>query len=120
MKGLFNSTVIVASLLFATNTYGQQTTEVYIPIGKSPGVSATKSIIGTISATDYDAHQTTITANGVSTTVTMTDKTLYYLDRNQVKQTNSMGSFNDCEEGRRVEVKTDTDGNVEWIKIAMP
>lgn len=120
MKSLVRSTALIVGILFAGGTLAQQATEVYIPIGKSPGVSASQSIIGTITATDYEAYQVTITANGVDTTVTMTERTIYYLDRNHVKQTNGIGSFDDCEIRRRVEARVTADGKVEWIKIATP
>jgi hypothetical protein len=118
MRALLQRISIVAGILFATSSAGQQATEVYIPIGKSPGVSNVQSVIGTISATDHDAYHATIMVNGVARTVTMTEKTIYYLDRNEAKKQNSLGSFEDCEIGRRVEAKLDDDGYVVWIKIA--
>lgn len=98
----------------------QQTTERYIPIGESPGVSMSQSVVGTISSVDASSHQMTINSDGSSTTVTLTTKTLYYLDRSHAKRSNGMGGYEDCEIGRMVEVKANEDGAADWVKIKSP
>lgn len=107
---------IVASLT-AGAVHAQQATEVYIPVGQSPGVSASESLIGTISAVDHESYEMTVSVEGRSTVVAMTSKTRYYLDRNRDRKVNTTGGLDDCEIGRRVEIKLDVDGKVDWVKV---
>lgn len=113
-------TLIGVALLGWSIACGQQATEIYIPIGKSPGISGTDSVIGSISSVDRTGYRMTIAADGETKTVTMTPSTRYYIDRHKHKQSNVTGSFEDCETGRRVEVLVDDDSNAVWVKIAAP
>lgn len=96
----------------------QQATEVYIPIGESPGVTANSSVTGEIKSVDYSDHRMTIEGSDGSRIVKITPRTLFYLDRNSDKKQNEAGSFEDCETGRYVEVFVDAEGNARWVKIA--
>ena len=98
----------------------QMETEVYIPIGESPGVSGDKSVIGTITDIGYagDEHQLTVTVDGETRTFSVTSATRYYIDKSATKGHNVAGSFDDCEEGRLIEAYVDDDGHAIWIKIA--
>ena len=109
--------VLAGGLLFASAAFPQQATEQYIPIGQSPGLSPDETVIGTITAVDEDRHRVTIRSDRGPVAVTMTEKTRYYLDSSHVGTRNYRGSYEDCEVGRRVEARTDAEGNVEWIKI---
>lgn len=99
-------------------TYGQQATERYIPIGSSPGVSGTDSVIGTISAVDYETRSMQIDGADGTVTVTMDDATRYYVDLTGAGRSNRTGSLRSCEAGQRVEVRLRADGKVDWIKTA--
>ena len=105
-------------LVACSAALAQQATEVYIPIGESPGVSDGDSVMGEIKSVDYSDHQMTIETTDGSRIVNITPDTDFYLDRNSDKRQNSKGSFEVCEEGRYVEVFVDTDGNARWVKIA--
>ena len=118
MKRLTTFGLIALSLIVGMTVSAQQATEVYIPIGKSPGISANKSVIGSISAVEYQRYRMTISADDKKTIVTMTPNTRYYVDKNSVKQRNVTGSIDDCEVGRRVEAYIHEDGNAVWVKIA--
>lgn len=84
----------------------QRTTELYIPIGKSPGLSiAGKTIIGTVTAINGDA-----VAVG-DKVISITGKTKIFLDRSQARLTNTYGSRSDIKVGAFVESYSD------WIKI---
>ena len=105
-------------LLVAGHTsMAQQTTEVYIPIDQSPGISGKASLVGSISSVDHESYSVTITVAGESKTVTMTPATRYYVIRTGGKKQNSTGSYEDCEVGRRMEAYLDEDGNAVWVKI---
>lgn len=110
--------VLTAGLLCMNPASAQQATEVYIPIGESPGVSATKSVNGKITSVDYMTRSLKMSTSAGSRTVRMDDDSLYYLDRSKRREKNTMGSLEDCKVGRAVEVKLNADGQVEWIKIA--
>jgi len=109
--------LLVAMLLCVNVASGQQSTEVYIPIGNSPGVSASESIIGVIRSVDYGAHSMDIDIGDSVRTVRVGDETRYYLDRSRQQRSSSTGKFQDCEKGQRIEAKLSDNDNVEWIKI---
>lgn len=111
------ATVAVFVWLAGALAGGQETTEVYIPIGESPGVSGVSSIIGTVSEVDYESQSLVVTANGTSRSIEMDDDTHYYLDRSDTKEPSSEGDVRDCQVGRMVEVKLAGDGMADWIKI---
>lgn len=109
---------LLATCLLCVNVVsGQQATEVYIPIGNSPGISADKSIIGVIRSVDYATHSIDIEIGDGLRTVRVTDDTRYYLDRSRQRQSSSTGAFQDCEKGRTIEVNVSDNDEVEWIKI---
>lgn len=85
----------------------QRTTELYIPIGKSPGLSISgKTIVGFI--TKVESDQITIGDK----VVFITDKTKIFLDRSAVRKSNSYGTRSDVKVGAYVEAHAS-----EWIKI---
>lgn len=110
-------TAALVSLLAVNGAHGQQATEIYIPIGSSPGLSASETLIGTIASVDYAAQSIDVRSSDGTMTVTMDDKTRYYLDRSRRGRTNQTGSIADCKVGRTVELKFTLDGLVDWIKI---
>ena len=119
MKRLLAFSLIGCALTVVMTAAAQQATEVYIPIGQSPGISVNKSVIGSISNVEYQRYRMTISADDKKTIVTMTPKTRYYVDKNNVKQRNETGSIDDCEVGRRAEAYIDKDGNAVWVKISV-
>ena len=109
--------VLVTWLLGTNPAVSQQATEVFIPIGASPGISDTESIQGTISHVNYSPPSIEVSGRDGSTAVSMSGKTLYYLDRSKYGRANAIGNMQDCEVGLTVEVKLAADGTAEWIKI---
>jgi len=100
-----------ASLVFA-----QKATEQYIPIGKSPGLSNKVTIIGPIESVDPVKRTVTV----ASRTIKITDRTQIWLDRSPIQQTNQNGTFEDLNQGRKVECKLqdqEPKDAAEWIKI---
>ncbi len=108
------------SLIVGNAAFSQQATEVYIPIGESPGVSGDDSIIGSISSVDHEDYRMMVSVAGETKPVTMTPATRYYLDKTRAKKQNKMSSFEDCEVGQRIEAYVDDDGNAVWVKIEAP
>ena len=106
--------------LAATNVvYGQQTTEQYVPIGQSPGISDEYSYIGNIVSVDRDAHTLTVRGERGTKTLSVLPGTRIWLDRSNVRKSNVTASYSDCEVGRKIEVMYDHDDQdvADWIKI---
>ena len=113
---------VIAGLLFAAvlgtqPAHSQKATEVYIPIGDSPGVSESHSVMGTISRVDYASRNIEVRNRAGARNMRVSDKTRYYLDRSKYGKKNALGSIRDCERGRRVEIYVGASGEVRWIKI---
>ena len=101
--------------------HGQKSTEQYIPIGMSPGVSQKYASLGVIDTVSARLRTATIAETGARRTVRITDKTHIWLDRSKLKLPNLRGRFEDLQKGRRVEVKyLDTERQVaDWVKVEM-
>lgn len=104
----------------ATSVYGHKMTEIYIPIGQSPGLSGTQTLIGEVLSVDPAQDTLEVKGPGGSHTVNVEDATYIWLDRTGFKQKNSYGSYADCKPGSRVEIKfkdPETRTTAEWIKV---
>ena len=100
--------------------YAEKSTELYIPIGQSPGLSGKYSVIGHIDAVDYQNQTLTMSNTSGSYTVRVMDNTWIYLDKSKIQQTNVYGIFSDCKKGLKAEVKFDQNAqgrHAEWIKL---
>lgn len=121
MRRLFIAAALLVVLLAGYSfAHGQKQTERYIPLGQSPGLSGKFTQIGTIAATDPAARTLTLALADRRRTVTVTERTLIWLDRSRLKQTTLVGSYSDLQLGRRVEVKYEDPeraGVAEWIKV---
>jgi len=112
--------IVVVSLGSTLEAFGQEATEMFIPIGQSPGLSGKGSLIGTLESVDPGKRMVTISSSLGAQTVGITDRTLIWLDRNQQKQPNQNGAINDLQKGRKVEVKLrkgEPKAVAEWIKV---
>ena len=108
----------------AFEAVAQEATEMYVPIGQSPGVSNKTSVVGTVQALNAAARTLTVTGPSGPQTFAITDKTRIWLDRSAGKQTNRTGSLPDIQQGRRVEVKPQPagakPGGADWVKVQVP
>jgi len=112
--------IVVVSLGGTLEASGQQATEMFIPIGQSPGLSGKGSLIGTLESVDPRKRMVTISSPSGAQTVGITDRTLIWLDRSQQKQPNQNGAINDLQKGRKVEVKLrkgEPKAVADWIKV---
>jgi hypothetical protein len=100
----------------------QQTTEQFIPIGMSPGVSNRLSYLGPITSIDASAKTVTLFHDNANVTLRITPSTRIWLDRSSAKKPNIDGAFGDLESGRRIEaMRSQADENTAaWIKIESP
>ncbi len=113
--------VLLGLLLFgAPFARAQQSTERYIPMGWSPGLSHRYNYIGPIRALDPENRTLTVVGPAGARVVGVTERTRVWLDRTMLELTNLSGTFEDCQLGRTVEVKYEDPERREvadWIKV---
>jgi hypothetical protein len=100
----------------------QRTTEQYIPIGRSPGISGVRSYIGAITAVDPQRRTITVQDSTGPHTIRVVERTRIWLDRSAERLSNAAGDMSDLRVGRRVEVKyfdDQTRDTADWIKVAV-
>ena len=107
-------------LCTAGQALGQQQTEIYIPIGGSPGLSGTYTDVGQILSFDADSRTLSLAARGGTRQLRITGDTDIWLDRSAAKLRNASGSVSDLVPGRRAEVKYNDPAkrqSAAWIKV---
>lgn len=119
--GISLAIVMLAGLRLAL---AQQSTEIYIPMGQSPGVSGTQTIIGVIESVNASDRSLIVADAQGRATVKVIDETQIYLDQSALKARNQSGAFDALQPERRVEVKFKESARqaqvtAEWIKVAM-
>lgn len=122
LKVLMQIGVIVTWLAGMTYAHSQQMTEMFIPVGQSPGVSNKASLMGTIDSIDDKKRTVTVAAPSGARTVELTNRTKIWLDRSLLKATNQTGTFADLRKGRKVEVKLEQGERkqvAEWVKVQL-
>lgn len=119
---------IVVSLLLwysAPYAHGQKAAEIFIPLGQSPGLSGTMTVIGKVAGVDTQHRTLTISGPSKTWSAQITDRTKIWLDRSTILLPNQTGSLADLKPGFKVEVKYPEDaptgrGPAEWIKVQLP
>jgi hypothetical protein len=112
--------IVIVVMGVAFEASGQQATEMFIPIGQSPGLSGKDSVIGILESVDPEKRSVTVSSSSGSQTVGITDRTKIWLDLSQQKQPNRNGAINDLQQGRKAEVKVRKDepkAVAEWVKV---
>lgn len=112
--------IVIVALGSALEAFGQQATEMFIPIGQSPGLSNKDSVIGTLESVDPGNRMVTISSLSGAQTVGITEQTMIWLDRSEQKQPNQNGGINDLQKGRKIEIKVrkgEPKAVAEWIKV---
>ncbi len=115
-------TIMALMLGGAGAAFGQKATEMYIPIGQSPGVSKKSCVLGTIQM--VDAKKRTLTVLGPKGTrmVKIPARTPIWIDRSPDKQPNRYGTLSDLKPGRTVEVRFgqgENGASAQWIKVRL-
>ena len=112
---------IIFILFWSTaDANAQDATEIFIPIGQSPGLSGKYTVIGKIDSTRNQDQTITVTDSTESHTFKVTERTKIWLDRSRLKLTNQKGVFEDLQMGLLVEVKYEGEEHkdaAEWIKV---
>ena len=110
----------IAFLSLTAVVYAQKTTELYIPVGQSPGLSDLHNLIGRIDAVDYENRSLTVDGASGGLTVYTTEDTLIFLDNSRRRQPNQYGRFSDVKPSLVVEVRFEAGKRhrpAEWIKL---
>jgi hypothetical protein len=114
-------TILCVLVIGALAVQAEKSTELYIPVGQSPGLSNQYTVTGTIERVNPADQSIRMTApSGDSYTVKLTEHSLIYLDRTKAQLSNSYGTLADCEAGDTAEVKFVDNSRtrpIEWIKI---
>lgn len=119
------TSLVVAMLLLtggASIAFGQEQTERYIPIGMSPGMSGVYAYLGEIIAVDAANRTITVRDSLETRTIEVAEQTRIWLDRSALQQTNLVGTFDDLQVGRTVEIEYvdyATKESADWIKVDM-
>ena len=112
---------IICFLGFGAFSAGaEKATELFIPIGQSPGLSGKYTVMGKIEQVNPQNKTLRMSGASGSYTVEMTQRTFIYLDRSKARLSNTYGSLADCKVGDLIEVKfEDNSPNkpIEWIKV---
>lgn len=101
--------------------HAQESTERYIPIGQSPGLSGTFTVIGDVDSVDVKRGTLTCVDPQGAVAVAIDENTKIWLDRSKQGLSNVPGPLGYCRKGHVVEVKfRDNDRRAriaEWIKV---
>jgi len=114
--------IVVVALAGVSEAFGQQATEMYIPIGQSPGVSGKSTLLATIESIDAGKRTLTVSGPAGSRKFQLADRTLIWIDRSAQKQRNQTGTLADLQRGRKVEIKPDEGAGqavAKWIKVQL-
>jgi hypothetical protein len=120
LKSLMTIAVLVTFFVGLPDAQAQKASEIYIPIGQSPGLSGQYTEVGKIDVANDQDQTITMTNSSGSYTVEITESTKIWLDRSKLQLTNQKGTFDDLQAGQTVEVKhidNDSGGPVEWVKV---
>lgn|SRR5262245_7442386 len=108
-------------LLAAAGTaHAQRSTEQFIPIGQSPGVSQKQTAICTVESMNLRDGVLTASESGVRRLIRVTPKSHVWLDRSKLKLPNLEGGPADLQPGRKIEVKFENPvlrQVADWIKV---
>ena len=117
----------VAVLVLATTApaLAQKATEVFIPIGQSPGLSGRHTVVGRIERVNPDEHTMSIRGPAGQSWGEISDGTMIFLDRSRQRRSNGYGDVEHCRPGLFCEIKYVSNrrgdrgepGEIEWIKI---
>ena len=112
--------IICFLMIGAFSIYAEKATELYIPVGQSPGLSGKYTVMGKIDQVNPQNQTLKMSGSAGSYGVTLTKRTFIYLDRSKIKLSNTYGTLSDCKIGDTVEVKFEDNSRnkpIEWIKV---
>ena len=117
--GIRFAAALLIALLAGTAARAQQSTEQFIPIGFSPGVSNVSSFIGPVTAVDGTSRTFSLQVDGEPRTLRVSAETRIWLDRSKARKTSIDAGFGDIQPGSLIEVRYDEEDPemAVWVKI---
>jgi hypothetical protein len=99
-----------------------ESVELYIPMGHSPGLSDSLTIVGQVETIDHQTGVMTVSGGDTTRQVQMPESTAVYLDYNRHGKANVYGSVEEIQPRDLVEVYVVNDGeggggDVVWVKV---
>ena len=116
MIKMLTISILMLTVVALSNASAHPATERYIPIGKSPGISGVKSYVGKIRSVHDTESGFAMTVENATTEVRIDETTMIYVDTGS-RSSNRIGTEEDCEVGRTVEVYLHDSGVAYWVKI---
>lgn len=116
----FKTCVVILLLFITQSVYAQYATEIFIPLGQSPGISAKHTTIGNINSVNIPGKTISMSDAGSSYNIKISEDTQIWLDQSRRNSNNRNALIQDLREGMRAEVKyikNNKGGTVEWIKV---
>lgn len=99
----------------------QKMTEIYIPLGQSPGVSGILIVLGRVKTIlPRDSTIAIAQEDGSTIIIKVAANTAIYLDKSKFRLTNTKGAFADIKPGLMIEAKYPDDkkgGFIQWVKV---
>ena len=121
MSKLYTIIAIICMMTIgAFSVRAEKATELFIPIGQSPGLSGEYTVLGEINQVDVKNQRITMSGPSGSYSVNLTKDSMIFLDRSKAGRSNAYGTLADCNVGDTVEVKFKDNSRtnpVEWIKV---
>lgn len=120
--------MVLLLLATASAAHAQKATEIYIPIGRSPGLSGKVTVTGFIATVDDHTMVMSVKGADGGWRAVVTDRSKIYIDRSAQRRPNRYGTMDDCRPGHFCEIKYVSGDaaalrrrgeprEIEWIKI---
>ena len=113
---------ILVAIFGGLEAAAQQATEIFIPVGQSPGNSSKYTVIGRVQSIDRENRTITVVNSTGTHVVKIVEETYIWIDRSKMKRSNEVGAMADCRQGLLCEVKYQSEKKraaANWIKIQM-
>ena len=120
--------MVLLLLATASAAHAHKATEIYIPIGRSPGLSGKVTVTGFIATVDDHTMVMSVKGADGGWRAVVTDRSKIYIDRSAQRRPNRYGTMDDCKPGHFCEIKYVSGDaaalrrrgeprEIEWIKI---
>lgn len=120
LKHIITTAILIILIFGAFSVQAEKSTELFIPIGQSPGLSGEYTVMGKIDEVNAQNQSIKMSGPSGSYSVQLTQHTSIYLDRSKAQLPNSYGTLADCKAGDTVEVKFVDNSRskpLEWVKV---
>lgn len=120
LKHKMKTVAVIFLLCMIQSLHAQYATEIFIPLGQSPGISGKHTTLGEIESVNIQTKTLSMSDAESSYDIKISDSTQLWLDQSKLNLINKKASIEDVRKGMRAEVKyikNNKGGTVEWIKV---